>query len=262
MPATLFELTLTEGPARRLHERGEGGFALQVPWSSLDPSRYPPAVAADARLRWTRQAFTEHCSTLAMARLVDLLGQVRAPLDLWSLAASFPPQEIAHTELCARMAMALGGGGPLPCDPETLAPPPGGSLSPLQRASEQVVRLCAIEERLSFAVMAERLRRASHPVSRAVLERLVRDEALHGRFAALFLDWLDLTPAERSRLRRVAEEALGALRAELDARLPPDPDAEHRHALGWISREAHRETALRALEEDIVPLLGRYGLAP
>jgi hypothetical protein len=147
-----------------------------------------------------------------------------------------------------------------------LRPPPEGSLTPLQRACDIVVRTCAIHELLSFAVMKARLRRASHPVTRAVLGRLVRDEAQHGRFAELFLDWSapGFDAAERARLGRIAAAALTEIHAGLDALADaPDPHApEHLHALGWMSLEAHRQTALLAIERDITPLLARYGLTP
>jgi hypothetical protein len=114
--------------------------------------------------------------------------------------------------------------------------------------------------------MKERLRRASHPVTRAVLERMVRDEALHGHFAALFLDWIspDLDGAERGHLGRIAAAALAEIRAGLDAIASRAPDAhaaEHLHALGWMSLAVYREAALSAIEQEIVPLLTRYRLA-
>jgi hypothetical protein len=98
-----------------------------------------------------------------------------------------------------------------------------------------------------------------------VLGRLVRDDAQLGSFAALFLDWIapDLDAAERARLGELAAAALAQIHAGLDALIDaPDPHApEHLHALGWMSLEAHRQTALLAIERDVAPLLARYGLS-
>src|SRR5690606_8411234 len=81
-----------------------------------------------------------------------------------------------------------------------------------ERASELVVRTCCVGEAFSVPMLATAMQSAAHPLTRAVLERIVKDEAPHGRFGFLYLEWLadELDGAERDRLAGVA---LAMLRA-------------------------------------------------
>src|SRR5262249_56728719 len=103
-----------------------------MPWGTIDLSRSSEATLIAARRAWTGAAFQEHRTGVACSATLRALIEARAPLDLIALAARFPLDEMVHVELCARMAMELGGGTEVqhePAMPSLVATP---SLSPLQ----------------------------------------------------------------------------------------------------------------------------------
>jgi hypothetical protein len=266
----LFELSMTGGFARRLHERALGALERDYPWDSLDPSRYPPLLVARARLGWTENAFNEFCTAAAMGQLLEALVKARVPLDLLSMASRFPLEEVVHIELCARMAMRLGGGAAIAYDPEDIVFALDPSLSPIERANELVVRLCCVGEAFSFPMLSGALRSAAHPLSRAILTKIVQDEALHGKFGFLYLGWIggELRPAERDRLGRAARETLDAYRPLFEGVQSRVTDGitsegfrlEHVRELGWMEASAYRALALETIEDAVRAPLARAGI--
>src|SRR3954464_8890271 len=97
--------------------------------------------------------------------------------------------ELCDRELCARMAMELGGGTEIVHDPDSLIVDADPGLSPLMRAADLVVRCFCVGEALSIPLLRGTWKAARHPLPRAVLGRIVKDEAAHGTFGFAFLDW-------------------------------------------------------------------------
>jgi hypothetical protein len=270
MPRQRFEPALSRGHARKLHARAFGDLDARYPWAALDPARYPEELRARARFGWTENAFNEFCTAAAMGQLVQALGQAGAPLDLWRMAMRFAEEELLHVELCARVAHRLGGGVPIEYDPEALAVPVDASRPPLERATELVVRLCCVGEALSFPLLTGCLRSAANPLTRAVLATIVADEAMHGRFGWLYLDWVapTLDAAQRRRLGRAAAETLAGyvplwerLRSRVvDGVTSEGFQLEHVRELGWMESQEYAALA-RASAADAVraPLL-RHGI--
>ncbi|CAM3171459.1 diiron oxygenase [Corallococcus sp. ZKHCc1 1396] len=270
MASELFEIDLTDGPALTLHERATGDLGQRYPWASMDPSCYPPLLVERARHSWTLRAFNEFGSATVMGQLVQVLGEARVPLDLWSLAARFPAEEIHHVELCARMAMSLGGGTRLTYEPAAFAVAFDPSLTFLQRASELIVQVCCVGETLSFALLSGCLRATSHPLTRAVLTTLVQEEALHGRLGYLYLDWIapELGPSEKERLGRVARRTLDA-QAPLWEKLRSSAKdgvtregflLEHVNALGWMESQDYVAVTHETVEAQVKAPLLRHGI--
>jgi hypothetical protein len=52
-----------------------------------------------------------------VGQLVEAMGVANAPLELWTIACSFAPEDLLHVELCSRIAMEFGGGAPIVYDP-------------------------------------------------------------------------------------------------------------------------------------------------
>src|SRR4051794_8195753 len=75
--------------------------------------------------------------------------------------------------------LPLGGGAPIPFSPDGLGVKLDPALDPRQRANELVLRLCCVGEAFSFPMLAAGLEGVRHALVREVLERVVRDEALH-----------------------------------------------------------------------------------
>lgn len=225
-----------------------------------------PALAATARNAWTEGAFSEYASAAAFAALTAALLEAGAPIDLVAMAADFVVDELAHVELNARLAMAVGGAAPHLVDLEALAPltTPGPALA---RAAELAIRICAIGENLSVPVLARAAQVARQPVARAVLARIVRDEGPHARLGALVLAWAGerLTP-HRAALRATARAALAAYAPLWRGEASDGPAARATGAwsaadLGILSHAEHRRILRRAVRSRVAPILAGAGLA-
>ncbi len=263
-----FEVTFSRGAALRRHER----LAIEssYPWASLDPSRYPLLLIERARRGWTENAFNEHCTLAAMGQLLECLTLARTPLDLCAMASAFPFEEALHVELCARVADRLGGIYPMRYDPSAVPIAFDPSLSHRERATEIAVRLCCVGEAFSLPMLTGAMRSATHPLTRAVLTTIVRDEAEHGRFGYLYLDHVEgeLRLAERDRLGRIAAETLATyapLWERLESRVRDGVTSEgflveHVRELGWMLSEDYAALARETVVRDVIKPLGARGI--
>lgn len=263
MEGQTFELELLGGAMERRYRR-MCPEVDEMPWGTLDLAGARPEVILAARKAWTSAAFQEHRTAAACATTVRALVEARAPLDLVALATRFPLDEVTHVELCARLAMELGGGTEIIHDPSHLTYQPDPSLEPVLRAADLVVRFFCVAEALSIPLLHGTWQAASHPLPRAVLGRIVRDEAAHGLFGWSFLDWA-LPSLDRDGRRLLADaaretiEQVEALWEDIRARPKVSPDEAH--ALGWMETEAYLELADRALRRDVLRPLADRGLA-
>ena len=265
----LFDLEWLEGPAEVFFRRLRPG-AEDLPWGTLDPRDYPDELVDRARVSWTEGAYNEYCSAAAFAALLGALLETAAPVDLVGMAGGFVADEMLHTELNARVAMELGGGAPYLVDFGALAPRPDPDLSPLQRAAELAVRVSCVGEAFSLPMLVGSLRAAAHPLTRAVLQRIARDEVAHARVGWLFLDWAAprLEDAERARLAAVALDALRdqqpywkqARSHAADGVTSEGFQLLHVHQLGWMEASAYADRARRAVREEIVAPLAKAGI--
>ena len=264
-----FELDWMGGVAEHHFRRVRPGVD-ELPWDSLSPAAFPPALVDRSRISWTEAAWNEYCTAAAFARLLGALLEAGAPLDLVGMASDFVADEVHHVELTSRLAMALGGGAPKEVDLESLVLAVDASRGPLERASEQVVQLCCVAEAFSVPMLAGCLAGAGHPLVRAVLERIVRDETPHGRFGWLYLEWaaplfdgaqrawlaeVAMTTLEHFSVEWIGAESAHGTCARLGFRM-----ADVR-ALGWMEPLAYAERARRVVREEIVAPLARFGIA-
>jgi hypothetical protein len=120
---------------------------------------------------------------------------------------------MVHVELASRMANAYGGGVPLEVDPLAVEPPVSPEADELLGACELAVRVSCVGESFSLPLIARELAGANDAVTRAVLQRIVADEAPHAMVGWLVLDWAlpRLGPTGLQHLEEVAEDALDAL---------------------------------------------------
>lgn len=269
MTVERFDLEWMGGVAERHFRKVRPGVD-EMPWGTLDPSRYPAKLVERARESWTGAAFQEYCTAAAFAELLSALLAARAPIDLVGMASDFVADELLHVELTSRIAMELGGGVPMETDFDALGIMPDRALSPVQRANEIVVRACCVGEAFSLPMLALTHASASHPLTKAVLHRIVQDEAPHGRFGWLYLDWASdsLDDAERVRLAGIAKEALDAL-APLWQRLASRAEGgvttegyavSDVNDLGWAEASAYAARARESVQREIVAPLARHGI--
>jgi hypothetical protein len=258
----LFELELLGGPFERRYRRVRPEVE-RMPWGTLDLSGFDEADVVAARRAWTSAAFQEHRTAAACASTLRALIEVRAPLDLLAMAARFPLDEIVHVELCARMAMQLGGGTDLRHDPDHLCLDRDRSLRPMLRAADLVTRFFCVGEALSIPLLRATWKAATHPLPRAVLGRIAKDEAAHGVFGWHFLDWAmpGLTAGDREHLRRAADETIVEVRRLWDdlRNRPQAPAAIH--ALGWMQTDAYLALAAASLKDEVIAPFRARGIA-
>ena len=236
-----------------------------MPWGTLDPREHPEPLVLAARKSWTGAAFQEHRTGAACAETLRCLVECRAPLDLVAVASRFPLDEMVHVELCARMAMELGGGTEILHDPSEMVLRANPDLPPLLRAAELVVFNFCVGEALSIPMLHGTWRAAVHPLPRAILGRIVRDEAAHGIFGWAFLDWAEdrLGAAERAHLAATADLAIGGIHslwADIESR--PRGEDSTVHALGWMQTEAYLALARRSMRTKVLEPLRARGIHP
>jgi hypothetical protein len=255
-----FELEMLGGAVERRWRKARPEIEA-MPWGTLAGIDLPDDVRVAARAAWTAAAFQEHQTAFASALTLQALIEVRAPLDLIAFAARFPLDEVAHVELCARMAAELGGGTEILHDPQLLCAdaPPG--LRPIARAAEIVMRCFCVGEALSMPLLRAIGKVATHPLPRAVLARIVKDEAAHASFGWMFLDWASplLEPEEVQMIGAAADLAIASLRAiwAETAAMPAVPRNDA-YPLGWMQTGPYLELAERSLRDNVIrPLLER-----
>ncbi len=257
----LFELSML-GDAFEKRYRRMRPEVERMPWGTLTPAKYPTEIVAAARRSWTLSAYQEHRTGAACAATLEALIAARAPLDLIAVATRFPLDEMAHVEMCARIAGELGGGTPLLHNSWSLVPHPSPSLPPLLRAAELVVRVFCVGEAVSIPLLRGTWKASSHPLLTAVLGRIVKDEAAHGRFGWVFLDWVAefLGEDERKHLRMIAREEIAKLETSWDNMKPKVFGVGDVNALGWMESEAYLALARRAMETVVKAPLRARGL--
>jgi hypothetical protein len=264
----LFELELAGGPTER-HWRKLRPGVEELPWASLDAADYPPELVAMARRSWTEGAFREYCTAAAFARLIEAMLAARAPLDLVGMAGDFVADEMLHAELNARMAMQLGGAAAFMVDFDALVPPIDRSRDARMVAVELGVRVACVGEALSVPLLAGTLRATSHPLTGAVLERIVRDEPAHAEVGWRLLEWADgwLDDEGRAHLGRAAREAIDdAMPAASASRAVDGVTTEgwsvaDVNALGWMEAGDYTMLCADVLQRDVIAPLARFGIS-
>ena len=260
---TPFELDWMGGAAEHYFRKTRPGTA-QLPWGTLDPSRYEPVAVAYARSAWTDSVINEYRAIISFSEMARALLDVRAPLDLIGMASDFLGDECAHAEMASRLAMELGGALERNIDVECFTPRPRG-LTAMQGASELVLRISCIEEAFSVGVMTASMQATTHPLPRAVYEAILRDESHHSRLGGLYFEWAlsRIDEAELTRLGRVLLSALQDIRFLWN----PDPRLAtvkapwgEINALGWLEPMRFAEVARGVVAKEILDPLATIGI--
>jgi len=260
----LFELEmLGEGVERRY--RRQRPEVEKMPWGTFDTSHFGAKALVAARQAWTSAAFQEHRTGIACAATLRALYECRAPIDLIAMASRFPMDELVHIELCARMAMELGGGTEIQHDPDAVIVDPSDELRPLLRAADMVARFFCVGEALSIPLLKGTWHAAKHPLPRAILGCIVRDEAAHGTFGFTFLDWAlpSLTEEEKGHVARAANGPIRAIRKQWERmrkRRVVGYDDKVGDALGWMQTDSYLALAERSMKVRVIEPLRARGI--
>ena len=260
---SLFQLDFYGGALERRYRRLRPEVE-RMPWGTLDVSALPPAAVVAAQKAWTLSAFQEHRTAAACGETLAAMIAAQAPLDLIAAATRFPLDELVHVELCGRLATELGGCAPLVHDAAHLLPPATSDLPPLLHATELVVRYFCVGEAISVPLLRGTWQSATHPLVRAILRRIVVDEATHGQFGWWFLDWAlpQLDDRAHQHLSRVASATIEELeRSWLDVARAGSTDDDVAATLGWLQPQAYLALAREALRRFVLEPLRARGIA-
>jgi hypothetical protein len=258
----LFELELLGGATERRYRKMRPEVE-QMPWGTMDLSKASAGDLLAARLAWTGAAYQEHRTAIACAATLRALLEARGSVDLIAVASRFPLDEMVHVELCARMAEECGGGTEIRYDPDRVVLDADASLPPLLRVSELAVRFFCVGEAISIPLLRATWHHARHPLPRAVMGRIVKDEAAHGMFGFTVLDWaLDrLTANDKEHLGKMAVLAIEFLEHQWDDLQKRPRAAPHDgDVLGWMQTGDYLAAARSALRRDVVKPLLRRGI--
>ena len=142
-------------------------------------------------------------------------------------------------------------------------PSVGNDDEPLLAASHQVVAFFCVGETLSVPLLHGSWKASTHPLTRAVLRRIVADEADHGTFGWAYLDWAvpHLTAEDLEALGATADAAIGGVLEGWGAirERPAGPDYPIGD-LGWMENEAYLSLAQRSLDKLVVAPLRARGI--
>jgi hypothetical protein len=258
-----FELEWMGGAAEHHFRRARPGVD-ELPWGSVDVSKFSPAAVDHARGSWTEVAINEYRAVASFTEVLRALVDVKAPLDLLGMTSDFLADECSHVELASRMAMELGGAAPRLVDLDTFATRPHG-LTHFQRANELVLRVSCIAEAFSGGTATVSYEATTHPLPRAIYESVLRDEAHHRRLGGLYFEWAlsRIDEAELARLGQVLHSGVRSLSGfwkETKKATAPAPHADDLRALGWLGRERFAEVAREVVVRDILDPLATIGI--
>jgi len=262
MSGELFELELlggsTERRFRKLRPEVEA-----MPWGTMSVEGATERDLVAARTAWTGAAYQEHRTAVACAITLRAMIEARAPVDLIAVASRFPLDEMVHVELCARMAMELGGGTEIIHDPDAMVLDADPSATAFMRAAECAVRFFCVGEAISIPLLRATWHVSKHPLPRAVMGRIVKDEAAHGIFGFTFLDWAEprLSPEDKAKLGASADLAIRFLYKQWDytrrTRRAPKHDGD---VLGWMKTDEYLALAERAMQAQVIAPLEARGI--
>jgi hypothetical protein len=258
----LFELELLGGSTERRYRKMRPEVA-QMPWGTMDLSQTSPEERVAARKAWTGAAYQEYRTGIACTATLRALMEAQAPLDLIAVASRFPLDEMVHVELCARMAEECGGGTEIRYDPDFVVVEADPSHRPLLRLCELAVRFFCVGEAISIPLLRATWHHSKHPLPKAVLGRIVKDEAAHGVFGFTVLDWASetLTDADRVHLGKQADLGIRYLERQwADLAQRPRSVSHDGDVLGWMQTDVYLAAAKTALLKDVMNPLRKRGI--
>ncbi len=230
----------------------------EIAWDAIDASALSPAQRAIVGASWKERARQEHLAVGAFGLIARELAEEGCDPIVLALATKASWDEVRHTEVCRRMANALGENVPaayrgLPKVPMH----PNASAS--TRVLLHVIEMCCWSETITGVYFTEMHKRATNPTARTVIASLLEDELDHGR-----LGWAYLATRHRDGTMHGIEEALPAIieRTAIRSLAPrtgaaDDPAME---AFGFLGNDAAGEAIHRALGEVIVPGFEKFGI--
>jgi len=213
---------------------------------------------------WRNRVVAEYTSAAYTAQALHWIIQVALPEGLQDTAVRIVGDELAHARLSYDCLLALGGEHlPVALEQERLAMP-GPSEGLLPALVDTIVRNFCFGETFAVPLFAEMRRRTTHPAARPVLDRVLRDEAVHRQFGWDALDALLALDPDGVRARVVAKvprwrDSFHRAYGEVPEGPPLLPEEE---AMGLLPLDEYVRIHDATWRDDLVPRFTRRGIAP
>lgn len=254
-----------------LHRRFLDDGRPPIPWARLDPSALSDEDRELTRAAWAARVDAEYRSMVVFGELIARLPEAGVSLEASCAASRLLQDEARHTELCARLAEALGGHPEARFDARSLRLV--DELPALLFVARWTASMFCVGESASVGLLQVLAARTTDPCARAVVETLLRDELLHDRFgwalaAEVFprlsddqREWLaaDLAFAF-AHYDRIDAGCLRPDGGELPEETPAQRDRWCPNNLGVASRESFARAFYTRLDEVILPGLHALGV--
>jgi hypothetical protein len=145
-----------------------------------------PPVDDTARHRaarvWTYRTRAEREAAGRFAALAGALQRTGAHPQVVAMAQAAAGDERVHAERCARLVVHLGATAPEDARVDVREVAPSGlALAPRGRVLYEVVAMSCLTETLSTALLGAMVTRATDPLVRRTVQRILADEVRHGR---------------------------------------------------------------------------------
>ena len=133
------------------------------------------------------------------------------------------------------------------------------------RAGDMIVRFVCVGEALSIPLLRGTWHAARHPLPRAILGRIVKDEAMRGTFGFTFLAWALPALDDKDRQHRggAADRTIRAIQKQWNAvrnSRTLSYDESVGDALGWMQSDVYLARAAEAMESRVRKPLRARGI--
>lgn len=213
---------------------------------------------------WTVRAEDERRAAALFSGLQSLLADADVPVAIVQRVHAIVGDELAHADMCARMALEFGAPRPLSQPLPRSAYEPCSAEARRARALEIVLVDGAISETISCAILTAARRPTEQAAARGILGRILEDEASHAR---CFWDLFDqlLAHGDGEHLRDFVARALGTIeRAQVVPMIRSVEQGDRFDPawskLGVLAPAAKVDAFYAAIDGSVLPALTARGL--
>jgi len=214
------------------------------------------------QLCWFRQSRTEYMAASLTSELCHWLIQLGVRPDLLVRGTKVVADEVRHSAMCHELYLHAGGQPrQVPLDRRSLRHADDPDADIADRAITAAGEL-AVEESIALPVFKTRLRNATDPLAREVVEIILKDEATHRGFAWDLLEEL-VRVRGVDHVREWCRPRLAFwLRIYLRARLEDEPVqySDAQLGMGLIQRGEHWRLMLACVSEVVIPRFQKLGV--
>ncbi len=217
--------------------------------------------SARAHAEWKNRVTAEYSSAAVTAQVLHALIQCGMPDALCRTAIRIVGDELDHAQLSHDTLLALGGEDtPAVLDANALAL--RADQGPFAFLVDTIGRSFMLGETFAVPLFAAMREGTTHPVARATLDRVLRDEAVHRAFGWDALDALIEHDPDgvRARITAALPGWLRGFRDGYGTLRPQDPLTEEERAAGLLPIERYVAVHHGCLATEIGPWLARRGI--